>query len=65
VSKRCSASTGSLAALSKAGPGKVDPKDTPFVALTIELDGRLWTGDKALVRGLRAQGFDRFYPAGE
>jgi predicted nucleic acid-binding protein len=39
----------------------VDPKDTPFVALTIELGGRLWTGDKALVRGLRAQGFDRFY----
>lgn len=39
----------------------VDPKDTPFVALTIELGGRLWTGDKVLVRGLRAQGFDRFY----
>jgi predicted nucleic acid-binding protein len=39
----------------------LDPKDTPFVALTIELGGRLWTGDKALVRGLRAKGFDRFY----
>lgn len=39
----------------------VDPKDTPFVALTIELGGRLWTGDKALVRGLRTHGFDRFY----
>jgi predicted nucleic acid-binding protein len=39
----------------------VDPKDTPFVALAIELGGRLWTGDKALVRGLRAQGFDQFY----
>jgi len=40
---------------------EVDPKDTPFVALTIELGGRLWTGDCVLVRGLRARGFDRFY----
>ena len=40
---------------------KVDPKDTPFVALTLELGGRLWTGDRVLVRGLRAGGFDRFY----
>lgn len=39
----------------------VDLDDTPHVALTISLDGLLWTGDKALKRGLRKQGFDRFY----
>jgi len=31
----------------------VDIKDTPFVALAIELDVPLWTGDKKLMRGLR------------
>ncbi len=30
----------------------VDPKDTPFVALARKLKARLWTGDKALVKGL-------------
>ncbi|NBC16602.1 MAG: DNA-binding protein [Bacteroidetes bacterium] len=39
----------------------VDPDDTPHVALTLSLDGLLWTGDEALKRGLRTQGFDRFY----
>ena len=29
---------------------KVDPKDTPFVALANHLDIPLWTGDKALIR---------------
>ena len=31
---------------------KIDLKDVPFVALARKLRARLWTGDKALVRGL-------------
>jgi predicted nucleic acid-binding protein len=38
----------------------VDEKDTPYVALTLHVDGRLWTDDDALKNGLRERGFDRF-----
>jgi len=38
----------------------IDEKDTIFVALTLELDGWLWTFDEALKNGLRSKGFDRF-----
>ena len=38
-----------------------DSKDAPFIALTLHLDGRLWTGDNELKAGLRAKGFDRFF----
>jgi predicted nucleic acid-binding protein len=31
----------------------VDPKDTALVALAKKLKARLWTGDKALVKGLK------------
>jgi predicted nucleic acid-binding protein len=30
----------------------VDEDDTPFIALAIELNAKLWTGDKILSRGL-------------
>ena len=39
----------------------VDEKDTPYVALTLHLDGRLWTHDAQLKAGLRTKGFDQFY----
>ena len=39
----------------------VDPKDTPFVALALHVDGRLWTGDEELKAGLRRKGFNRFF----
>lgn len=39
----------------------VDPEDKPHVALTLAVDGLLWTGDKALKAGLAAKGFDRFF----
>jgi predicted nucleic acid-binding protein len=36
----------------------VDEKDTPFVALAIDLEGSLWTGDKKLIKGLRSKGVE-------
>lgn len=36
----------------------VDEDDTPFVALAIELDTKLWTGDKVLIKGLQNKGAD-------
>ena len=35
--------------------------DLLFVGLTLELKGRLWTGDKKLIRGLTANGFNQFF----
>jgi putative PIN family toxin of toxin-antitoxin system len=43
----------------------VDIKDTPFVALAIELNVPLWTGDKKLMNGLRQKGFDNFFDPGK
>ena len=39
----------------------VDPKDMLFVALTLELDCLLWTGDTKLRLGLKDKGFDSFF----
>lgn len=39
----------------------VDEADTPHLALTLQLDGLLWTGDQRLIAGLRGQGFQRFF----
>ena len=36
----------------------IDEDDTPFVALGIEYDAKLWTGDKILSRGLQKKGSD-------
>ncbi len=39
----------------------VDEKDSLFVALTLELDGELWTRDEALKIGLIKKGFVSFF----
>lgn len=39
----------------------IDENDTPIVALTLELDGRLLTGDKKLKEKLAGKGFDSFF----
>jgi len=36
----------------------IDVKDVSFVALAIELNAKLWTGDKKLYKGLKVKGFD-------
>lgn len=35
----------------------IDPKDTPYLALSLELDIPLWTSDKKLIDGLRNKGY--------
>ena len=35
----------------------VDEFDAPFIALAVELDALLWTGDFTLIRGVRKKGF--------
>lgn len=38
----------------------IDIKDTPFVALSIDLNIPIWTGDKKLREGLESKGFNGF-----
>ena len=39
----------------------IDEKDTPFIALSLELEYELWTRDNELKSGLIKKGFDDFY----
>lgn len=40
---------------------EIDEKDTLFVALTLELEGKLWTRDEVLKAGLIKKGFTSFF----
>jgi predicted nucleic acid-binding protein len=43
----------------------VDFNDLLFVGLTLELKGRLWTGDKKLIRGITKKGFNKIVTTAE
>jgi predicted nucleic acid-binding protein len=43
----------------------VDKDDTEFVALTNYLEGKLWTGDKKLISGMKKLGWDKFIDTNE
>ena len=38
----------------------VDEKDTPFIALALELKATVWTQDKKLINGISKKGFKSF-----
>ncbi len=40
---------------------EVDPKDTSYLALALELNAKLWTNDQTPKIGLVKKGFDNFY----
>jgi len=37
----------------------IDEKDVSFVALNLETDGFLWTGDKKLIKGLQRKNYNK------
>ncbi|RYX80159.1 hypothetical protein EON73_05685 [bacterium] len=43
----------------------IDPEDTEFVALAEYLNTKLWTGDKALIKGLTQKGWNKFISTNE
>ena len=44
---------------------KIDLNDTPYLALAIHLNAPLWTGDRQMIDGLRALGYDNFIATGQ
>lgn len=40
---------------------ETDEKDTPYLALALELNAKLWTNDNVLKKGLVKRGFNNFY----
>lgn len=43
----------------------IDIDDTDFIAMTLFLNGFLWTGDKTLLHGLKKKGFNRVHNTAE
>lgn len=39
----------------------IDEKDTPFLALTLEMEAQFWTNDEILKSGLQKKGFRDFF----
>jgi predicted nucleic acid-binding protein len=43
----------------------IDPKDTHYIAYSKHFRAKIWSGDKALVKGLLVKGFRNFYSTDE
>ena len=43
----------------------VDPKDTHYIAYSKEFRGKIWSGDKKLIKGLAAKDFTNFITTDE
>ncbi len=39
----------------------VDQKDTPFLALALQLNSKIWTGDKKLISGISKKYFEDYF----
>lgn len=44
---------------------EIDPKDTPYIAYSKHFKCRIWSGDKALIKGLNKKGFKKFITTDE
>lgn len=43
----------------------IDIDDTPFIALSLFLESKIWTGDKKLIKGLGEKGFNEILTTDE